>query len=407
MDIRENKLDNGLKIITIKKNTKFASIRVGVKVGSMDEQYGQEGISHFVEHLLFKGTTNRTQEALFKDLALYCGEYNGMTYRDKTIYMYDILSEDLDKALEVSSDMIINSLMDEASVNKEMSVILSELNLYSDELPDYARDTAFAHGFKNQKLAVPEAGYTHSVNNITTSQIRNHYKTYYVPENSAIVIVSPYEHDYVLDLIQKHFDSWENSNLPRNERTEDLVLNATEATEKINNKNQDVIYHIFLAQNLTQEERVYLDLAAGRLGFGMSCLLWNKLRNELGIAYDTRAYLTQYGNTSIFECYGIVSSDDFESGKTGIRESIDSLFDRDILEDGLVNTKKEYIYEYLSLIESNNRLSEHYVSTLLNSEDILDIMSYIDIIENATREDIINVLNKYLINPCTIYLNNN
>lgn len=407
MDIRNNRLNNGLKIITIKKDTKIASIRVGVKVGSIDEEIGQEGISHFVEHLLFKQTINRETEALLRDLSLYCGEYNGMTYRDKTIYMYDTLSEDLDKALEISADMLMNSSMTASDIETERSVILSEINLYSEELPESARDTAFKHAFKNQPLAVPEAGYTYSVKNITKEQIEKHYNTYYVPENSAIVIVSPYEHDVVVGLIQKHFDNWENSNLSRKERAKEAILNITEATEKATNENQDAIYYLFSTQNLTLKESIYLDLAVGRLGFGMSCVLWKKLRTELGIAYDTRAYLTQYGDTTIVECYGIVSSKDFKAGKKAIQESIKAVFDRSIMEEGLINTKKEYIYEYLSLIESNSRLSEHYISKLLNSEDILDIMTYLDIIKNANTEDVLNVVNKYLINPCIIYSTNN
>lgn len=403
MDIRENRLNNGLNIITIKKDTRFASIRIGVKVGSMDEKVGQEGISHFVEHLIFQQTRNRTNKMLLKDLALYGGDYNGMTYKDKTIYMYDVLSEDLDKALEISSDMITNSLMDISDIERERTVIISELNLYSQELPECSRDSAFGYAFPNKGLSIPEGGYVDSVVNITEENIKNHYKTYYVPENAGIVIVSPYEHEYVLGLINKHFSSWENSNLPRNERIETIVTKNIEINHKMENKTQEVVYYIFSAQNLNEKESVLLDLAVGRLGFGMSCLLWKRLRSELGIAYDTRAYLTQYGNTSVIECYGVVASDDFELAKRAIKDSLNDLSNIRVLEEGLINTKKEYIYENLSLMESNSRLSEYYISEILNNEDISSIKNRLNIIENATATDVLDVINKYMVNPCIVY----
>lgn len=403
MNYKEFKLENGLRVVSVYKETKFASIRIGVNVGALDENDEQAGISHFVEHLVFQGTQKRTNEELLRDLSLYCGDYNGYTSRNKTVYMFDTLTEDVEQTLDISSDMLMNSKFDENDIERERNIILSEIKIALDDVKIYGHDTAMKLAFPDDDISKTEDGSLSSVRKITSNEIREYYKTYYVPENTCIVIVSEYNQEYIKEIIEKYFGKWKNSCLPRKKRDMSMNMIAGEHHYILSERQQENLHYMYCVKDLSEVDMIRLNLLCRRLGFGMSSLLWGKLRSELGVTYDTYSDLTRYGNNAILECFAIVAPEDIDIAKKGIEEAISELFNKSSYEEGLAITKKEALFDSLGQIEYPERLSEFIISRMLEEKPFDIIEEYIDTIKNTTSEDLIEIANKVLNTPCIIH----
>ena len=131
-DVKKHKLENGLEVLTIKKDTQISSINVGIKVGSLNESKDEKGISHFIEHMMFKGTTKRGFEKLNDDLESLGGEYNAYTDYSITVYSISCLEEELGNAIELLGDMVTNSVFLKEEIEKERGVILAEMKASMD-----------------------------------------------------------------------------------------------------------------------------------------------------------------------------------------------------------------------------------------------------------------------------------
>ncbi len=126
-DVKKHILKNGLEVITIKKNTQISSINVGIKVGALNESIEEKGISHFIEHMMFKGTTNRAFEKLNDELESLGGEYNAYTDYSQTVYSISCLEEEFVNGIELLGDMLTNSVLLKEEIDKERGVILAEI----------------------------------------------------------------------------------------------------------------------------------------------------------------------------------------------------------------------------------------------------------------------------------------
>ena len=129
---------NGLECLYVRKNTEIISINIAVKVGAMNENLKEKGISHFIEHMLFKGTKNRNNEILNEELESMGGDYNAYTDYDSTVYTVSCLKEEFEKAIILLSDMLINSNFPEDELKKERSVILSEMRSDKDDIESFS-----------------------------------------------------------------------------------------------------------------------------------------------------------------------------------------------------------------------------------------------------------------------------
>ena len=137
-DVKKHILKNGLEVITIKKNTQISSINIGIKVGALNETLEEKGISHFIEHMIFKGTENRTFQRLNDELESLGGEYNAYTDYSQTVYSISCLEEEFINGIELLSDMLINSKLPEEEVDKERGVILAEIRSSKDSVDDFS-----------------------------------------------------------------------------------------------------------------------------------------------------------------------------------------------------------------------------------------------------------------------------
>ena len=207
MKLEEYILENNLKLIYKHTESELSSICISVDAGAgvENEKYG---IAHATEHMVYKGTKNRSEKKINEDLTNIFGFNNAMTNYPYVIYYGTLLKDDLEKCIELLSDIIINPSFQEEGFKEEMAVIKEELKEWDEELEQYCEDKLFFNSFKNRRIKYPIIGTEESLNNITLNDIKEFYSKYYFPENISIVVISAVGFNEVKDIISECFGKW-------------------------------------------------------------------------------------------------------------------------------------------------------------------------------------------------------
>ena len=199
-------LDNGLTIIG-EEIPYLKSIALGlwVNAGSRIENEQNSGVSHFIEHMLFKGTKNRTSKELASEIDNLGGQINAFTSKECTCYYVKLLDSHIDIGIDVISDMILNSLFDESDIDKERAVILEELKMYEDSPEDLAYDLLTEGIYKNDSLGMNIVGTVDSLQNLNKEALLDYFEKYYVPNNSVISISGNFKFEEIVKKIENKF----------------------------------------------------------------------------------------------------------------------------------------------------------------------------------------------------------
>ncbi|MFN3648171.1 MAG: M16 family metallopeptidase [Armatimonadota bacterium] len=205
-DIRETVLPNGLRVLTKEVRTApVAHFSVWYAVGSRNEHTGITGVSHLLEHLLFKGTKKYRLGEISRSLFVNGADYNAGTYFDWTNYWETLASDRLELAMQIEADRMVNSRIDKADLDSEMSVVRSELEGGENDPSELLRNAVVATAYTAHPYHWPIIGYRSDVENVSRDQIYDYYKRYYGPNNATIVMVGDFDTDEALELVRKHF----------------------------------------------------------------------------------------------------------------------------------------------------------------------------------------------------------
>jgi len=202
-------LNNGLRIVT--EEVPFVhSVAVGiwVKAGSRNEDDFKHGISHFIEHLLFKGTEKRTAKQIAQEFEAVGGSVNAFTTKEYTCYYAKVLDEHFDLAIDILADMFFNSKFDEQEIGKEKNVIIEEIKMYEDSPDEIIHDLFAQTVLQNHPLGRPIVGTIESVNDITRQDILSYLTKYYTPANTVIAVAGNINHNQVVDKLSYLFGDW-------------------------------------------------------------------------------------------------------------------------------------------------------------------------------------------------------
>lgn len=403
-DLKTYTLDNGLNLVTIKKDTQLAAIHLGVKIGAIYEKKEEKGIAHFVEHMLFKGTKNRSNEELNEGLEQRAGEYNAYTDHNCTVYSITALNEELESSLELLSDMIQNSTFPKEEIEKERGVILAEIRTSRDDVEDYSYGKVMEIAFKNSSIKIDTIGKQSTVKKFTREQLVNFYKMYYVPNNGYLTIVSPKEHEEVLNLVNKYFANWKASEFIR----EDVVVEDNIPVEKVSYKKdieQSTIVYLYTFHNLSRQEELTLRILNYKLGESANSILFRKLREERGLAYDIYSDLNATKDVKLLTMYTAVNEEDVDEALDIINKAIDDINnEKVILDDKNISLMKKVLKTAVAgTLEDSTQLSNYVLHQVMDGEDVYEFVDDINNMEKIKSEDIYNVARKVLKNP-TIHI---
>ncbi|UYZ37557.1 insulinase family protein [Clostridium beijerinckii] len=407
-DVKRHTLENGLEVITIKKDTQIASINIGVKVGALYENMKEKGISHFIEHTLFKGTINRTGEELNDELEALGGEYNAYTDYDVTVYTISCLMEEFKKATELLADMIVNPTFDKNEIEKERGVILSEIRMSKDDIEDFSFKNVNKLAFNKSALKYEVTGLEENVSGFTRKKLISFYKRYYTPQNSLITMVSPLEHDEAIKLVKNYFSQWEG----QKPEPINIIIEKNKETTGISYKKdieQSTIVYLYTFNDLEKSNELPLRILNHRLGESSNSLLFREIRENRGLAYDIYTHLEITNNIKTLYIYTAVSEENIDEAKAAIDETIKNVVEGKIqIGDRDLNImKKVHKTAVISTLEDSSELCNYMLHQALEGEDIFEFVKDMDRLNMLDILKINEVGKKVLKNPTIHILKSN
>ena len=304
--VRRTVLPSGMRVVTEQMaGTRSASIGVWVAVGSRDETPALHGCSHFLEHLLFKGTPERTAMDISVALDAVGGEFNAFTTKEYTVFHARVLDEDLPLAVDVLGDMVTSSTITSADVEAEREVILDEIAMHDDD-PDDVVHTLYAEtAWAGTPLGRPSAGTAESIRSRTRAQIMRYYRSRYVAPNVVVAVAGNVDHPTVVRMVRKAFSRnnflSDHGARPAPARRSAQARRTTAGEALVSRPLEQV--NVVLGVNglvRTDERRYALGVLNVVLGGGTSSRLFQEVREQRGLAYSVFSYASHYADAGSF-----------------------------------------------------------------------------------------------------------
>jgi len=302
MSVRRTVLPSGLRIVTEEvPSVRSAAIGIWVNVGSRDETPAVAGASHFLEHLLFKGTTRRTALEISATIEAVGGEMNAFTSKEYTCFYARVIDTDLPMAIDVVSDLITSSIVSALDVDAERKVVLEEIAMRDDDPSDLVHDLYAETYYGDTQLGRPILGTIKSISDMTRSSVFNYYKKKYLPQDLVVAVAGNIKHKRVVAMVEEalsrdNFLDVKGSpqirpNTPVKTKPMQSVGLMTRKTEQA---------HMFYGMEgvaRSDERRFAMGVLASALGGGMSSRLFQEIREKRGLAYSVYAYAQQFAGS--------------------------------------------------------------------------------------------------------------
>ena len=327
-------LENGLHVVGERlPYLRSVSIGVWMRVGSMMETPAENGLSHFLEHMVFKGTEKRSTRDIAEEMDAVGGQMNAFTGKDCTCFYAKVIDEDLPLAVDILSDMTLHASLDETEFNKERGVILEEISMEEDSPEDVVHELLSRIQFGDQAAGMPILGPAEQIAAYTRDDLANYRARHYHPENCVVALAGNYDPEQVLALMQQYFGEWKKSGQRQTVPPMQPIPGQKAAKEKDTEQ-----LHICLGYPgtfLGSDELYPMSVMNNLLGGAMSSRLFQKIREEMGMAYSIYTYPSTYVGCGTFAVYAGVSP---KNGHAVLDETLKQL---DLLcRDGV--TEKEF-----------------------------------------------------------------
>ncbi|HZS44372.1 MAG TPA: pitrilysin family protein [Blastocatellia bacterium] len=300
--IQQTRLDNGLTILTEDMpHVRSVAVGIWVRRGSRDETEAESGISHFIEHLLFKGTKNRNTREIAQITDALGGHMDAFTSREFAGYYTKIVDDHLPLAFDVLADLVTQPLFDETELEKERGVIIEEIKMVEDQ-PDELVFELFSESFwPHHPLGRQIAGTIASVSNLSREKVIDYFQRIYTPQNLVITAAGNLTHDGIVELSSKYFTGSKNSN-----GAMERIAPPTSADILLRHKKQLEQSHIVLGvpcPSLVDDDRFVVNVLSTVLGGGMSSRLFQTIREDRGLAYTVSAGINAYVDAGCLSIY--------------------------------------------------------------------------------------------------------
>jgi len=294
-------LENSIPVVIEKtEDTCSACIGIWVKVGSRNESPGDNGISHFLEHMFFKGTTTRDAKALAMEIDSMGGELNAFTSSETTTFYVKVIDEYMHKGIDLLTDMFLNSTFPEPEILKEKQIIAEEIRMIEDTPSDYIHELFTRSIWGNSGLGLPVVGTLESIKGFTRDRILRHIKDYYRPDNIIIACSGRVDEDLVIETLNRTIGRIEPRMTPNT-----LLSPRFKGGVSIFSKRLSEIHLCLGLEGVpySSEYRYAMHLLNTILGAGYSSRLFQKIREERGLAYSIYSYHQSFFDTGLWAIY--------------------------------------------------------------------------------------------------------
>lgn len=388
-------LKNGLRLVFEKMpQVKSVSVGIWIGTGSRNESSSNNGVSHFIEHMLFKGTEKRTAKEIAESIDSLGGQLNAFTGKECTCFYARTLDSHIDKAIEVLADMIFNSKLSTRDIKLEKRVVLEEIGMYEDSPEELSHEILTSITWENDALGFPILGTHNSVNAINRELIKQYMSKNYVASNTVVSVAGNFDTNHIVSLVEKHFGDWESGSSRVN------FLKAKFSPNSIIREKDTEQVHLCLGLNAIEhgDERLYALIALNNvLGGGMSSRLFQRIRERKGLVYSIYSYPTSYKDAGLFTIYAGMNPVNIKEVLKLIMDEVRILCRKGLTNDEISKSKEQLKGNYILGLEStSSRMnsigkSELILGKIYTPEEIL---AKIDSINKDMIEEVIeNVFN--------------
>ena len=302
-------LPSGLRIVTEEeRSVRSAAFGIWVNVGSRDETVSTAGASHFLEHLLFKGTKKRTSLEISSAIEAVGGETNAFTSKEYTCFYARVIDKDLPLAVDVISDLITSSVVKAVDVDAERKVVLEEIAMRDDDPSDLIHDLFLEKYYGDTPLGRPILGTVKSIKGMSRNTVFNYYRNRYKPEDLVVSVAGNVKHKNVVAMVEEALSKDNFLDQPKKDfkvRSSPQIKVAGKGEVTLLERKTEQAHIVYGVPGVARDDkrRFALSILSSALGGGMSSRLFQEIREKRGLAYSTYAYSQQFAGSGVLSFY--------------------------------------------------------------------------------------------------------
>ncbi len=388
-------LSNGIRVVT-EKIDYVKSVSMGVWIGAGSAMEGKEnnGVSHFIEHMLFKGTTTRSARDIAEYMDRVGGQLNAVTAKEYTCFYARTLSDYSHMSVEILSDMIKNSTYTEENIETERKVILEEINMCEDTPEDAIHDHLSSLMWKENPIGFPIAGDALSLGTINRDAIISYYDKFYCGENMVISVVGNFDEDEMLELLEQKFGDIKPHSDFKSVQNKICVRRGG----RIITRDIEQCHVCIGFEGVSRGDDAVYDLLVMNavLGGNVSSRLFQKVREELGLAYSVYSYVNQYKNNGSLVIYAGLNTENTYDAMKVINNEIKRLAQDKLSKDETEVVKEQMKASLIMGLESMSARMSNYGKAVLFDNHIKSQDDIIKLIDNVSTATIAEVIERVL-----------
>ncbi|HEV8384395.1 MAG TPA: pitrilysin family protein [Candidatus Acidoferrales bacterium] len=393
-NIEKETLPNGLVLITeTMDHVRSVSVGVWVRTGSRREPAALNGISHFIEHMVFKGTATRTAEDIARSVDSVGGMLDAFTAKELVCFNAKVLDEHLPTAFDVISDLVLHPRFDETEIVREKSVVLEEIKMDEDN-PDYLVHEIFTQNFwRNHPLGKPILGTRKTVSGFSREQVVDCFGRWFAPENIIISAAGHVEHRQLRELVAREFGAMQ--------RSGDLYAESAPVPQaRITTKSKAQLEQVHLcigvpSYPMVHERRYGMAVLNNILGGGMSSRLFQNIRERQGLAYAVFSELSPYRDTGMLSIYAGTSLEKAGQVVRSVTSEFTSLKEQLVSDEELRRAKDHLKGSLMLSLESTSARMSNLARQEMYFGKFFSLDEIIACIEAVTREEVCGIAREF------------
>ena len=389
-------LKNGLRVVLVPCEAESVAFGLFVASGSRHEPAKLAGISHFIEHMLFKGTPTRKPVDITRAIEGRGGNFNAFTSEESTCYYAHLPSEYLSEAVEILSDMYLNAAIPDDEFEKEKQVVIEEIRMYADEPDSVAAENLQRALFPKNSLGVPVAGSPETLGPMTPKVLRNYIRSHYLPRNTIAVVAGSFDESAALALVELYLGSHRSRSAAFGFGPVDFAVPpvANVSAQKDVNQTQLAIgYRTFGVRDQRKYAATVMDAVLGR---GMSSRLFQEVREKRGLSYDISSRMHFFADAGMFTITAGLDGARLELAMKTIDRELARMRERRVGAAELRRTKEYLVGNFRLSHEKVTSKMFFYGSTMLSFGRLMTPQEQIDGITAVTSADLQAVANSIL-----------
>ena len=409
MSVKRSVHSSGLRIVTEEvPSVRSAAVGIWVNVGSRDEAPATAGASHFLEHLLFKGTTSRTALDISSSIESVGGEMNAFTSKEYTCFYARVIDTDLPMAIDVVSDLITSSIVTALDVDAERKVVLEEIAMRDDDPSDLVHDLFSDTYYGDTQIGRPILGTVESIKGMSRNTVFNYYKKKYLPQDLVVAVAGNIKHKRVVAMVE-HALSRDNfldvmaapvirPNIP--------IMNTKQQSVGLLYKKSEQAHMFYGMEGVARadDRRFAMGVLSAALGGGMSSRLFQEIREKRGLAYSVYAYAQQFAGSGVLGFYAGCNPTKAIEVVEIIRSVLSDVADNGMTHEEIERAKGAVRGSLvLSQEDTGSRMSRIGKNEIVYGQ-VMDFDDILKAISRVSAQDIHEIASEFLVKTPTLAL---